>query len=252
MKIAFAVLFIVVTFAGGSHAQSVNITARKVTYKRAGDVADHKREFEVIYPVISSRNGSHVRRKILSNIDYWKVFDWSGNDFSLTSEIEDGGWITNLYFDVKYNANNLLDIWLMMDGVGAYPDTATRHIVIDLRTGKKLKISDLFKRSKLVLLRNAIRRKMKESEARLEGSEKEVLKFERENGIYNDYHPSPENLQLKDLDGFSISNKGVTFLYDYGYPHVSQAIEPSGEFFMSFRQLKPFIRRDGLLARFIR
>lgn len=252
MKIAFALLFIVVTLAGGSHAQSVNITAKKVIYKRAGDVADHKREFEVTYPVIGSRIGSHVRRKILSNVDYWKVFDRSGNDFSLKSEIEDGGWITNLYFDVKYNANNILDIWLMMDGVGAYPDTATKHIVIDLQTGKKLNIPDLFKRNKLISLRNAIRRKMKESEARLEASEMEGLKFQRENGNYNDFHPSPEKLELKDLDGFSISNKGVTFLYDYGYPHVSQAMEPSGEFFMSFKQLKPFIRNEGLLARFIR
>ena len=36
------------------------------------------------------------------------------------------------------------------------------------------------------------------------------------------------------------------------YAHVAQALEPPGEFFSSYRELKPFIRTDGLLARFIR
>ncbi len=57
---------------------------------------------------------------------------------------------------------------------------------------------------------------------------------------------------MKNLDGFSISSEGVTFIYDYGYPHVIKAIEPYGEFLLKWQELKPFIRPDGLLARFVR
>jgi hypothetical protein len=41
-------------------------------------------------------------------------------------------------------------------------------------------------------------------------------------------------------------------MYDYGFPHVIEALEPSNEIFLPYSQLKPFIRTDGLLARFVR
>ena len=58
--------------------------------------------------------------------------------------------------------------------------------------------------------------------------------------------------KLSDIDDFSIGDKGVTFLYDAGYPHAIQAFEPNGEYFFSYSELKPFIRRDGPLGQFIR
>jgi len=41
-------------------------------------------------------------------------------------------------------------------------------------------------------------------------------------------------------------------MYGYNFAHVEQALEPSGEFFLSYQELKPFVRTDGLLARFVR
>ncbi len=61
-----------------------------------------------------------------------------------------------------------------------------------------------------------------------------------------------ENIQLKDLAGFSIGDNGVTFYYDYKYPHVIEALEPFDALVLTYRDLKPFIRRDGLLASFVR
>ena len=62
----------------------------------------------------------------------------------------------------------------------------------------------------------------------------EVLKFTKEN-----------------LDDFSVGTKGLTFLYDAGYPHAIQAFEPNGRYFFSYSQLKPYIKRDGLLGQFV-
>ena len=53
------------------------------------------------------------------------------------------------------------------------------------------------------------------------------------------------------LDEFSISDKGVTFLYDYGFPHAIQALEPDGRYFFTWAQMKQHIKRGGLLAKFI-
>jgi hypothetical protein len=113
-----------------------------------------------------------------------------------------------------------------------------------------MKIEDLFEESQLTQLRDLIRRRMKASENALDKEMKEMLKTQREGGP--EFHPRPEKLELENLEGFSISDRGVTFIYDYGYAHVVQALEPSGDFFIPISQLKSFIRRDGLLARFIR
>ena len=56
----------------------------------------------------------------------------------------------------------------------------------------------------------------------------------------------------KDLDGYEVSVKGVTFHYKYAFPHVAIVYEPAGEFFYTWAQLKPYIKAGGLLSRFKR
>jgi len=45
---------------------------------------------------------------------------------------------------------------------------------------------------------------------------------------------------------------GVAFFYDYGFPNVLKALEPEGELRLSWAEVKPFIKKDGLLTRFVR
>jgi hypothetical protein len=54
------------------------------------------------------------------------------------------------------------------------------------------------------------------------------------------------------LDNFAINDQGVTFLFDAEFPHAVQAFEPGGSYFFSYAELKPYIKRDGPLAVFIR
>jgi hypothetical protein len=50
------------------------------------------------------------------------------------------------------------------------------------------------------------------------------------------------------VEKFSVSNRGVTFLYDYGFPHVSLALQPEGRYFFSWAELKPFLAPYGKIA----
>ena len=61
-----------------------------------------------------------------------------------------------------------------------------------------------------------------------------------------------KRFQIEDLDGFSVDGSGVTFTYEYGFPHVIKALEPDGSFTYSWAQLKPYIKTTGLLARLAR
>jgi len=227
------------------NGQSVTITPRKETYKRtAADVPDFKRHFEVRYPVFSGNLTRAALANLKTNTDYWQVFE-----ISLEENLKDDDWLTSLDYQVIYNKNNILDIRLAMEGVGAYPDTSYLYMVFDLRTGKEVAVEDLF--AQLPRLRNMIRAKMKSQENALGREVKKELALHRSFESGAEYYPPPEKLELKSLEGFSVSDRGVTFLYDYGFPHVSQALQPPGKFFFSWAQLKPLIRRDGLLARFI-
>jgi len=56
---------------------------------------------------------------------------------------------------------------------------------------------------------------------------------------------------VENLDTFRLDDKGVTFVYDFEFPHVSEALEPAGEYFLSYEELRPYINPEGPLARLI-
>ncbi len=244
----FVTLIMVLAFVSVS-AQSVTVRPQKVVYKRtAKRVPDFKRTFEVRYPVFSGKLRPAVLRKLRSGTDYWKIFK-----ISLAENLRDDHWLSSLDYDVAYDKNNILSIALTMEGLGAYPDGSTKHLVFDLRTGNRLSYADVFTAARLADLLSKIRSvmKQKEDEATNESEEvREALTNYRTSE--GEFYPPIEKIHLKDLDGFSICDNGVTFYYDYKYAHVVEALEPFDQFVLSYQDLKPFIRTDGLLASFVR
>jgi hypothetical protein len=61
----------------------------------------------------------------------------------------------------------------------------------------------------------------------------------------------PLEFKVEHLNDFSVGDKGVTFLYDAGYPHVIKAFEPDGQYFFSYAELKPYIKPNGPLGQFL-
>lgn len=235
----FALLFSTVS------AQSVTVSSELTKYKRTGfDVPDHKKDFEINYPRYSGRPAP-VLEKLKDGTDYWKLFD-----MSLEDNLADDDWLSSCDYTVKYNAKNLLSIWLSCDGTAAYVSGMTKYLSFDLRSGEKLKIEDLFKAESLAGLNKAIINVLKAEEAKMDAEGKEYLADERKS--YPEIKPTPDNIKLKDLSGFTITDKGVIFHYEYNFPNVIKALEPSGELFISFANLKPFISPDGLLGGFVR
>jgi hypothetical protein len=123
-----------------------------------------------------------------------------------------------------------------------------------LRTGKQVGVKDLFTTGALPRLLAEVRKSIR----RRENDEREknicfteTIDTYRE--IYDkEFHPVPEKIAYKDLNGFFVTEKGVTFLYDYNFAHVVEACEPDEQYFFTWGKLKPFIKSDGLLAKFVR
>lgn len=224
------------------HAQ-VRVDSNKITYTRAAtDTPEHKKTFEVNYPVISGAKSMDAGNRMKEAVSYWAVFNTS-----LEESLTDFTWLDSLDYTVNYNKNNILEVELTMEGSAAYPDFSSRTLVIDTTTGKRVAFADVFSKFEnlLVMIDKA---QQKEIRTALAEARKESAADEADlNSMFGD-----RRFKVSSLDEFSVSDKGVTFLFDYAFPHAFKGLEPEGRYFFTWTELKPFVRRDGLLAPFVR
>jgi hypothetical protein len=229
--------------AAGDHAV---IQRRRLVLVRPPDVVKrfpHKKQAVVNYPVVSGLNPA-VLRRVRALFDFKNIFDYS------LKEYREDAWLAEFDYVVNYNANHLLDITFSQSGSGAYPDQHTKHFLIDLRSGKLLQAADVFVAEKMPELTAKVDLKLRAElkgileELRASHSDAEDLKMASE-------AQEPLTFTQENLDNFSVGSKGLTFLYDAGYPHAIQAFAPNGRYFFTYAELKPFIKPDGPLGQFI-
>lgn len=246
--LSFALLLLVsfnhaasVAFASDA-VPSVLIQKRRIVIVRRGkfvrDFPERRRAI-VNYPVVLGPRNSAVLNKVRALFDFKNIFDTS------LAEYRADTWLSEFDYKVNYNRNFILDITFVQDGIGAYPDTHTKHLAINLRTGELIKAADAFDSALLDKLAALVDEKLQaENQATIRdsGDDRETAR-----DLVKDL-----KIKVSDLDDFSISDKGVTFLYDAGFPHAVQALQPVGRYFFSFAELKSYIRRDGPLALFVR
>jgi hypothetical protein len=223
----------------------VIVKPRKIVITRRSDLIKNfpeKKRATITYPVVSGLKHARVLRRVQSILRLKNVFN------SSIAEYRDDAWLEELTYEVNYNRNSILDITFTQTGSGAYPDDQSRHFAIDLKTGKVLKASDVFVRNKLETLALIV-------DTQLQGELKEIAQENAQDmPEYKEIVESQGELKFKleNLDDFSVSTKGITFLFDAGYPHVIRAFEPAGQYFLSYDELKPYIKHDGPLGVFIR
>jgi len=230
-----------------SRTDRVVVRPRTIVIVRHGALIKdfpEKKRATVTYPVISGSGDAKVLRKVQSILQVKNVFD------SSIAEYRDNNWLSEFSYKVNYNKASILDITFTQDGAGAYPDTQTRHFAINLKNGSVMKASDVFLTERLPTLQTMLNEK-------LQGELKEILeslrdsKSDPEDIRMATEAQEPQEYKLENLDDFEVGAKGLTFLYDAGYPHVIQAFEPNGRYFFSYSDLKSFIKSDGPLGQFV-
>ena len=239
-------LLVVALLSTSTFAQArVTITPRKVTLIRPAETVKafpHKRKAVVAYPVVSGLRDQVVLRRVRAILQFKNIFDYTLKDY------RDDPWLEEFGYDVNYNADHILDLTFWQTGSAAYPDTQHHHFTIDLRRGAVVKASDVFLTDKLEQLAGLVNDKLQKE---LKDSTPEILKGG--DITANDLRDLHEALkfEVKNLDDFEVSKDGLVFLYDAGFPHVIQAIEPDGRYRFTYRELKPFLKPDGLLGQFV-
>jgi hypothetical protein len=225
-------------------ADRVTITPRKITLIRRGEVARNfpeRRKAVVTYPVVSMRDQA-VLRKVRAILDFKNIFE------TTLAEYRADPWLEEFSYDVNYNQNYILDLTFWQTGSAAYPDTQHKHFTIDLRRGAVVKATDVFLVDKLEQLASLVNAKLQQE---LKDSTPEILKSgEISANDLRDLHDALK-FEVKNLDDFEFATDGLVFLYDAGFPHVIQAIQPDGRYRFTYKELKPYLKPDGLLWQFV-
>jgi hypothetical protein len=246
----FLALIVLALVSVSAYAQTIKITPKKIVYTRKFKVSlKEKRTFIVTYPVVSGAITVAAKKNLENTISFWRVFETS-----LKENLNESDWLYEMFYNVDYNKSGVLDISLLEEGSAAYPDGRTVNLVIDLKTGKQVKFEDVFKTDSLEKFAGMVNSK-------LETEKKEIIESIRtDKQSYTDEENRKSDMEMiealkftpETFGEFTVSDKGVTILYDAGFPHVIQALQPDGSYFFTWAEVKPFIKPGGLLARFIR
>jgi len=239
-KYIFAIFVVTLTLAVSNFAQSVVITPKKTVYRRPKPIASYKRTFTVIRPKVKAATPA-LSKKIETAISYEKV-----SELNIKEETTEVQWLEEADYIVNYNKNGILDITLTVTGTGAYPSTFNKTVVIDLKTGNRITPTMVFNNIVGLTVKGK-KAQEKEVKQALIDIKKEEPDFEDPASMFGSTDYKSEN-----LNEFSVSDKGVTFIYDYGFPHVAQALQPNGRYFFTWRELKGHIKPAGLFGRFVR
>lgn len=191
----------------------------------------------VRYPIVVGGTGKAARQRLNQVLRSETVY----SDTSIGKLAEDG-WLDEIDYLVNYNRHSLLDVTRFVSGVGAYPDTLVDHVVLNLKTGARVRATDLFKSNKLqalaALVNENFQVEMREAR-KAEKDQSDELEKLASAGV---------RFTIEDLDHFYVSDNGLTFDVEYEFPHAIKALEPPGLFFYPYEALKPYLRQDGLLA----
>lgn len=238
-SVRFAAVIVLGFASLAIEAQTITISAKKTVYRRPKPMHAYKRTFTITRPVVKAATPA-LSKKINSLISYEKNFD-----FTIREELGQYQWLEEAGYKVIYNRKGVLCIELWIEGSGAYPSGSTVTLAVDTARGRRLTARDLF--TDLPVLARKIR-SMQEAE----------IKAAKADIARSDPESDPEQLfadarfAAADIREFSIDASGITFIYDYGFPHVIKALEPDGRYRLAWSELKPFIKPGGLLARFVR
>jgi hypothetical protein len=227
--------------------ERVVIQPRRVVITRTGRIArdfPERRKAVVRYPIVQGLVDATALRRLRNTLSMKNVFG------SSLAEARTEPALLSFDYEVNYNQNYLLDITFTDETEGAYPETHRKHFLMNLKNGRVIKAADAFDPGSLATLTRLANEKLKAEVV-------ELVKVNEEDKESDADQKSAVRDQLKQLefkrgslDNFSVSDQGVTFLYDAGFPHVIRAMQPDGQYFFSFTELRPHIKSNGPLGIF--
>jgi hypothetical protein len=221
-------------------SRSITLETKTVTlpYGKKGEAYPYYKEAIIRYPIIRGLKDPAIQLSVQTAISLKRVIGKSIAEINREYE----GWLSEIEYTINYNQHNILDLTYLISGMGAYPSAFEKRVTVSLQTGKILKAKDLFKVNALSAITQVVNQMMQQE------IQKKVVEFRQSDPDLSPTHFAGHRFQQKNLDDFSLGNEGVTFHYDFEFPHVIKAAEPSGNYLLPYSKLIHYVRADGALS----
>jgi hypothetical protein len=219
---------------------SVTLETRTIVlpYGRKGEPYPNYKEATIRYPAVGGLKNRVILQSVQMAISLNRLMGQSIAEM----DHEYGGWLDEIDYTVNFNQNNVLDLTYLISGTAAYPDSYEKRVSVNLQTGKVIRVKDLFKADALSAIAQVVDKMMQRE------IQEKIAEFQQEEPDLAVTQFAGHRFQVKNLEDFNIGKTGVTFHYNFGFPHVIKAAEPSGDYLLSYNQLIRYIRNDGALG----
>lgn len=153
--------------------------------------------------------------------------------------------LTRFIVDTTYNAHCILGIRYNLEWIGAYPLSYTGYVNYNLKTGDTLRIQDVVAIDKMDALLQLCNKKLQKN------IDDNRIQLVAGDGLEDaEWHIKeyPPQFTTDNINNFYISNEGITFRYEFDFPHVMQGMEPDGDIKITKEELRPMLNSDGPLG----
>jgi hypothetical protein len=208
-------------------------------YGKKGAAFPDGKQAIVRYPIASGLADAVLTKKVQEAISLKQVLGQSLAE--MQKDYLGNSWLNEVSYTVNYNQDNILDLTYLVSGSAAYPSSYEKHVSVSLKTGKVLRARDLFKAEGVRAIAQTIEPMMQQEILQ------KIAEFGKEDPDINRDLFAKHHFQAKNVEEFTIGKTGVTFLYNFDFPHVIKAAEPSGAYLMPYSKLARYIRQDGAL-----
>lgn len=249
----------VFVFISTGFAQDLKISPVKLIYTRDetflqnpikddDEEAAHNWEaVTVVYPHLKGMEDTLLQEKIAATLDQYYLQDSLGSAPHPYLDLL-GKFGQGLHdYQINYQESDFLDITFHWKLVLGHLFETFHTIIVDLNTGERVKPNDVLMNSKKLVskIRAMQKAEIKQVLLALESNHEQnpVCAFVK--------RELKGKFSAKNIPNFSISSKGITFKYGYNREYSCANYYPSGNYFLSWREAKPFIKPTGLFGNFV-
>lgn len=166
--------------------------------------------------------------------------------------------LTAFETDTTYYGHCIIGISYRLDWMGAYPSSHIGYINYNLKTGDTLYATDFIANDKIndliamcnTKLQQQIADSRKALVADFNSGHNELENYLEDVDNYLEQHPP--GFTLDNIGNYKISNDGVIWVYEFGFPHYMQALEPDHDIKITKDELRPLLNPNGPLGFLIR
>ena len=234
-------LIIPLLFSTASYSQKVKFKEIKL---RPDSRIFNTKDTTIIYPVVVAQNTA-ISKKINDEVRDAVIGDYDGKlSLPANLKIQTKGGLINLSYEVIYNKSDLLSLGIFMEGCGAYCSTYYEYLNFDLKTGRRLNISDIILADSLESFNRLVA--MDKTRNLNQYKKSQIEAFKNKEIDSTEYYWIIEQVDSNcintlDVSKFALTNSYIEIFDDCYFPHVIRALQPTYNLNYPLKNVEAFL-----------